>query len=298
MTYNGAKTIERALKSLLAQTHRNYELIISDDHSADDTLAICHRITAGEPRVRFIYPERNLGAEPNMRFALSQATGKYFVWACQDDYWEPECFERLVEALESSPKTVCAQGWVRWFSEDGTRSTDLRLYGRDLPERQSRLQLAVSFLNRLGREDHLKVKNNVFMHGVWNRAVFTAAVNAHGKAFSSERQILCQAALAGEFRYVDKLLFRKQFYNIELHERQAPTDATMMAKAQSTRWLEVQDTLAAIVRSPIVALRMKLVAVPALTFGFLRHRWKMKNRVTRKLANMLRRILPASRQNV
>ncbi|MEJ2435510.1 MAG: glycosyltransferase family A protein, partial [Pseudolabrys sp.] len=40
MTYNGAATVERALTTLLAQTHHDYELVISDDHSTDDTLAI------------------------------------------------------------------------------------------------------------------------------------------------------------------------------------------------------------------------------------------------------------------
>ena len=120
MTYNGAATVERALTTLLAQTCRDYELIISDDHSTDDTLAICRRLANGHAQVRFIRPERNLGAYGNMRFALSQARGKYFVWACQDDYWEPQFLEKLVAALEELPTAVGAQGRVSEYQMMGT----------------------------------------------------------------------------------------------------------------------------------------------------------------------------------
>lgn len=294
MIYNGAATLERALRSLRAQTYDDYELIISDDHSADDSLVICRRVTDGDQHVRFIHPERNLGNDPNMRFALSHAKGKYFVWACQDDYWEPEFLECLVNVLEQSPTAVCAQGRVRWFSEDETEAKDLRLYGRDLPERQSRISLAVSFLTRISREReyHLKVKNGVFMHGMWNRAVFSAALNAHGKVFTSERQILCQAALAGEFRYVDKLLFHKQFYFGKRRERFAATEATIVAQATSSAWREVQDTLGAIFRSPIISPIVKLIAGPVLMAAFFRHRSKVKNGLTKMIRKTFRRHVP------
>jgi glycosyltransferase involved in cell wall biosynthesis len=291
-TYNGAATVERALLSLLAQSYPHYEIIISDDHSSDDTLAICERVTANHPKVRFVRPEQNLGFEGNMRFALAAATGKYFVWACQDDYWDPQFLERLVGALEEVPTAACAQGAVRWFSEDGLRTKELRLYGRDLPERQSRLSLATSLMTRRGREDRLKVKNSIFMHGVWNRAVFDAALVAHQKPFSCERQILCQAALAGDFVYVDQLLFYKQFYDVELDERAPETDEMIVMKRQSTRWTEVQDTLEAIMRSPIVSPGMKPVAIVAISLAYFRHRSRVKNLATKKIARSLRQLWP------
>jgi glycosyltransferase involved in cell wall biosynthesis len=282
-TYNGAATVERALASLLAQTYRNYEIIISDDHSTDNTLSICERVAARDPKVRFVRPEHNLGSEDNMRFVLAQLTGKYFVWACQDDYWEPEFLECLVNPLEKRPTAVCAQGWVRWFSEDGSRKVDLRLFGRDLPETHSRLSLAMSIAMRYSREGQFKLKNNIFMHGMWRRDAFAAAIVAHGKHFSAERQILTQAALAGDFIFVDKLIFHKQFYDVELHERRPETDATVVIQRTQTRWGETKDMLYGIVRSTIVPLHMKVIAIPALSIGYFWYRSKMKNKAAKKL---------------
>ena len=288
MTYNGAATVERALTSLLAQTYHDYELIISDDHSVDGTLAICRRVADGHEQVIFIRPERNIGAQPNMRFGLSHARGKYFVWACQDDYWHPKFLERLVRALEQSPKAICAQGWVRWFSEDETRYHDLRLSGRDLPERQSRLGLATAILTARSQEGNRHgrsvFKNNIFMHGVWDRAAFAVALKAHGKPFFSERQILCQLALSGDFRYVDEMLFRKIFYNVPLERRRPATDATVAARVQKHRWPELRDTLAGIWRSPRVPLRLKLLATPRLATAFARGRLKSA-RIWKRLVN-------------
>lgn len=298
MTYNGAATVERALSTLLAQSYRDYELIISDDHSTDDTLAICQRVAAGHEQVRFIRPERNLGAEFNMKLALSQACGKYYLWACQDDYWHREYLQRLMSVLEHSPSVICAQSWVRWVSNDGTRVMDLRLYGRDLPERQSRLALAVSILTAVSREGNLKgrnnniLKNNIFMHGLWNREAFSVALDAHRKSFTGERQLLCQLALAGDFRYVDEPLFSKTFYDVKLHERRPTTDTTLVVKKNNGgRWRELSDTLAAIVRSPIVSTRIKVIALPVLAAAYYRHRLKGRLLSHKQFSKVFRRIL-------
>lgn len=291
-TYNGAETVERALTSLLAQTYPNYEILVSDDHSRDDTLAICERIAAGHPQVRFVRPDHNLGFQGNVHFLLERATGKYFVWACQDDYWDSQFLTALVGALERAPNAVCAQGAVRWFAQDGSDSVDLKLYGRDLPERQSRLSLAASLLARIGREDRLKVKNSIFMHGVWKRETFDAAIKAHRKTFSAERQILCQAALAGDFIYLDQLLFYKQYYDVDLDERAPASDEMVVLKKNSTRQSEVQDTLQAIMRSPIVPTVTKPLAIAALSFAYFRHRSKFKNKATKTIMKSLRKLRP------
>lgn len=279
MTYNGAATIERALSSLLAQTYRDYELIISDDHSSDDTRDICRRVANGHEQVIFIAPERNIGAQFNMRFALSHARGKYFLWSCQDDHWEPRFLERLVDALEASPKAICAQGQVRWASQD--RSYDLQLYGRDLPEQQSRLMLATAILTAQSREGNVRsrtgiLKNNIFMHGVWSRKAFEAAIDTHGLPFANERQILCQLALSGDFRFVDELLFHKTFYEVKLSQRRSATEATVVAQKASNSWTILAETLRDIARSPIVPIRMKVVGIPVIFSAYARRRLKTK----------------------
>ena len=300
MTYNGAGTVERALTTLLAQTYRDYELIISDDHSTDDTLAICERIVEGHKQVRFIRPERNLGAYHNMVFSLEHARGKYFVWACQDDWWEPDFLATLVEVLQRSPGAVCAQGRVRRPSHDGSiERHEVALTGRNAPERQTRLQLAASILGDYSRERGAKIKNSIFMHGMWDRAAFAAALKAHREIFTNERQILCQLALAGEFRYVDRVLFHKTYYpGIPLKNRRPSTDAATQRVAHMNRWRELMETLAAIVRSPLVQRRMKPIAVPYIFVTYwLYHGLNAAEMLTKRLVKhrvrTLRIILPA-----
>ena len=298
MTYNGAATVERALTTLLAQTYRDYELIISDDHSTDETLAICQRVAAGHKQVRFIRPRQNLGAEHNMKFALSHSRGKYFVWACQDDYWEPDFLRELVKVLEETPTAVSAQGGIRWISEDGARARELRLYGRDRPERQSRLALAISMLTAHSREKNIELrknvlKNNIFMHGVLDRAAFAAALEAQRNAITTDRQILCQLALAGEFRYVDRILLNKVFYDVKLHKRRPATDTTVMAKVRSNRWLVLWGTLVAIVRSRTVTMPMKVVALPVLFSAYCWRRLRIKSLEPHNLIKTFRGVLRA-----
>jgi glycosyltransferase involved in cell wall biosynthesis len=303
MTYNGAATVERALTTLLAQTYRDYELIISDDHSTDDTLAICERIARGHRQVRFIRPERNLGAYHNTVFALDRARGKYYVWACQDDWWEPDFLAALVDLLERSPGAICAQGRVRRVSHDGAIVHEVALMGRNHPARQTRLQLAASILAIYDRERRSKVKNtifrnSIFMHGVWDRAAFAAALKAHREIFTNERQILCQLALAGEFLYVDRVLFHKTYYRrILLRNRYPSSDSMVQRKADTNRWRELMETLAAIVRSPLVQRRMKPIAVPYIFVAYwlytgLNVTETLTRRVVKRLVRTLHIIVP------
>jgi len=85
--YNGAKFIHEALDSLLAQTFTDFELIISDNASTDETEAICREYAAKDSRIRYVRQSTNLGAVANFQFVLDEAVGEYFMWAAADDVW-------------------------------------------------------------------------------------------------------------------------------------------------------------------------------------------------------------------
>ncbi|MEJ2374185.1 MAG: hypothetical protein P8Y71_01845, partial [Pseudolabrys sp.] len=184
------------------------------------------------------------------------------------------------------PGAIGAQGRVLRVSQDGAISEEVRLSGRDLPEKQSRLGLAASILiwrtHRWG----------VFIHGIWERVVLAAAYEAHGSAPSDERQILCQLALAGGFRYVDQLLFHKTVSGVPLHKRRSATDATVLAREKHDRRAALRQTLAAVSRSPLISPVMKRIAPSAL----LAARWwhDMRRRGQAETVMTLRRLLPAS----
>ena len=83
--YNGAKYLREALDSLLAQTYKDFELVISDNASTDDTAKICQEYARKDRRIRYIRRKENVGGWKNFDFVRREARGRYFVWAAHDD---------------------------------------------------------------------------------------------------------------------------------------------------------------------------------------------------------------------
>lgn len=98
--YNGAKFIRDALESLLAQTVKDYELLISDNASTDETQAICEEYVKRDPRIRFVRHAKNMGAVANFRFVLEEASADIFMWAAYDDTWAPDFLSDATSRLE------------------------------------------------------------------------------------------------------------------------------------------------------------------------------------------------------
>lgn len=103
-TWNRAHLLPGALESLLNQTYRNIEYIISDNASTDDTEKLLRAYAAKDPRIRSIRQPVNIDGISNRDFVLVPARGKYFMWASDDDWWDPRFVETLVGVLERNPE--------------------------------------------------------------------------------------------------------------------------------------------------------------------------------------------------
>ena len=98
-TYNRPEGLRQTLDAMRGQTWRNLEIVVSDNASPNPEVEAVGRAAAAEDqRVRYIRQRRNLGGGPNFRFVLEEAKGEYFLWAADDDAWEPFFIERCVEA--------------------------------------------------------------------------------------------------------------------------------------------------------------------------------------------------------
>jgi glycosyltransferase involved in cell wall biosynthesis len=104
--FNGANYLRRSVQSLLAQTCENFELIISDNASTDETEGICRELARGDARIQYHRNETNIGAARNYNQVFHLARGKYFKWAAHDDECHPAMVQRCVEVLERSPAAV------------------------------------------------------------------------------------------------------------------------------------------------------------------------------------------------
>jgi hypothetical protein len=102
--YNGAGLIEGTLASLRTQTFADFEIVVVDDKSTDDTLAVLRRWD--DPRLRVIEAEVNGGPVLARNRALAEARGRYIAALDQDDLSLPERFARQVAWLDANPATV------------------------------------------------------------------------------------------------------------------------------------------------------------------------------------------------
>jgi len=107
-TFNGKKYVKQAVYYLLSQSYKNIELIVSDDASNDDTFDICQKIAAKDKRVKLYLQKKNIGFTKNFNFVLNKATGKYFMWAGEDDYRHPQCLAKLHYLLAKNQKAILA----------------------------------------------------------------------------------------------------------------------------------------------------------------------------------------------
>lgn len=102
--YNHGRYIKRAIDAFLAQDLPPDEILIVDDGSTDDSLAILSSIARAHPRVRVFINEKNEGLIPTQRRALAAARGKYIFLAAADDWTLPGFFSLAIKTLESCPQ--------------------------------------------------------------------------------------------------------------------------------------------------------------------------------------------------
>ena len=93
--YNREQYIAAAIESVLAQTFADFELIVVDDGSADDTVAAARSYEA-DPRVRVVVNERNLGDYPNRNRAAGLARGRFLKYHDSDDVMYPHCLATML----------------------------------------------------------------------------------------------------------------------------------------------------------------------------------------------------------
>jgi glycosyltransferase involved in cell wall biosynthesis len=101
--YNHAQFIGRALAALLGQEHAADEIIVIDDGSTDDSVAVIERIAATAPAIRLLRNSSNIGVIPTLQRGLEAARGKYVYFAASDDWVFPGFFALALRRLEADP---------------------------------------------------------------------------------------------------------------------------------------------------------------------------------------------------
>ncbi|NEO70954.1 glycosyltransferase family 2 protein [Moorena sp. SIO3H5] len=133
-TYNRLSYLKQAVESVLQQTYKNLEIIVSDDCSPENPQAMIESFQ--DDRIQFRRNSNNLGNGPNVAGAFKQAQGKYVASLNDDDLWNPDFLEKLVPPLEANPNVVVAFCDHYIIDADGvinyaTTEAHTRLWKRD-----------------------------------------------------------------------------------------------------------------------------------------------------------------------
>ncbi|HUR65184.1 MAG TPA: glycosyltransferase family 2 protein, partial [Chitinophagaceae bacterium] len=190
-TYNRPKGLERTLQCMLSQTYRNIRVIISDNCSTDhEVLTVLQKYAANDARVKYFVQEKNLSIVPNFQFLLKEATGDYFMWAADDDNWDPNFIETCVTALEEKKDVILCM-------------TDLKLTFEDGSSRQSDLKRSFMQRNLFSRCFHFlksKLEHTYFFCGMYRLSLIKKL--PFDNSWGGDQLFTYEALVKGKFLYV------------------------------------------------------------------------------------------------
>ncbi|MEE1115083.1 MAG: glycosyltransferase [Eubacterium sp.] len=121
--YQAAERLNRCMRTVLAQTYTDLEVLLVDDGSTDGSAALCDAYAERDPRVRVFHTE-NRGVSAARNLGLSEATGDYIAFVDSDDYIDRVMYEKMLETAEKNGADVvlcdCIKEWDNGESEEFT----------------------------------------------------------------------------------------------------------------------------------------------------------------------------------
>lgn len=115
-TYNRAALLPFAVESVLAQTWGDFELVISDGGSSDDTVEVVERFD--DERIRYIRSNERLTAGENYQRGLDAANGEYVTFLSDDDAYSPQLLDRAMSVIESARAEIVGYRYCSYYHED------------------------------------------------------------------------------------------------------------------------------------------------------------------------------------
>lgn len=153
-SYNSAKTIRETIESVLSQTYRNWEMLIINDCSTDNSVDIIREYCGKDSRIRMFNTEVQSGAPSLARnIGIENARGKYIAFLDSDDVWLPERLQNQVAFQESNNYDI-VYSYYKKMSYDGVRSSRV-----------------IKFIPEVAYEQMLQVSQVSFLTAIFRRSV-------------------------------------------------------------------------------------------------------------------------------
>jgi glycosyltransferase involved in cell wall biosynthesis len=197
-TYNRARLLPRAIESVLAQTYRDFELIVVDDGSADKTPAVMESFD--DPRIRYYRYEPNQGANHARNVGIRKAIGRFVAFQDSDDDWFPEKLEKNMAAFESAGPEIGVVYSGYWKYVD---ASDTRIY------------IPLPWVKRREGWIHEELLRNNFVTtqaAVVRRECFDrSGYWLEGLPGKQEWELFLRISADYQFRYIDEPLLNSRF---------------------------------------------------------------------------------------
>ena len=117
-SYNSSKFIKDCVASVFSQTYKNWEMIIVDDCSKDNSKEIISELSTKDKRIKSIFLEKNVGAAEARNAAIRQSKGKYVAFLDSDDLWNPKKLEKQLSFMYEN-EIAFSYTTYQFMSEDG-----------------------------------------------------------------------------------------------------------------------------------------------------------------------------------
>ena len=205
--HNGGRFSSEALDSLLNQDFQDFELIISDNASTDNTAEICKQYLEKDSRIKYYRNAVNIGMLANFNNLIKSATAPYFMWASHDDVWEPSYISELINILESDKSIVLAFSDFDNVDENGRQ---IKRYPKMLKLSSSETIFKRAYRFILFKEEDGKAN---LMYGLMRAPIIQeigGIVNLGRGDYGLDDLTLFLILFKGNFYITNKLLFHKR----------------------------------------------------------------------------------------
>lgn len=172
--YNAEKFLHDTVDSVLGQTFADFELLLIDDASMDNSLAICREYEKRDSRVRVIALEENIGAAGARNLGIKEAKGEYIHFLDSDDRMDAGTYQACVESLNAHPaKAVMFGALEEYFDEKG-----------DLQYTKAVTSPAATFDSAKALRAHIMAYEENYLYGYpWNKLYSTEYMRQIGATF-------------------------------------------------------------------------------------------------------------------
>jgi glycosyltransferase involved in cell wall biosynthesis len=224
-TFNRPRGLEHTLTCLCAQTYENLEILVSDNGSPGEIVQkIIHSFERKDSRIKNVSSPENRGAAWNFERLLDLSAGDYFMWAADDDSWEPGFVSTLMCSLQGRDSAVLAFCDMDVYEIDGSLSTQYCPFYPSFAafEASSTFQRLRAYM----LQPPILGKANI-IYGIHRKSILVESMRRYfySPAWGSDMLLMAEVLSRGSF-----VLSSNKLYHKAMPSCNAPVDQVVLAK--------------------------------------------------------------------